>query len=443
MMPLPMRDGRTDQWRARLLKRTRARRLGAVAALVGLAGILQLEPARAVTASEPAKVTREAYFTHPITQATPPLLRNGFPPATACLVAGLVGVPQVCGTEVQQVAALLGLSDGLPVPITPDGDLAQPIALPGTTPVGMLAGQQRYVSLLALGLPALPEGERFGSFELVLHQEGFNFAIESPALRDLVLQIVAQLEDQDPQKIADSLTKALSGEIPLATQTITGIEACPAVQGWTAGRAQGAALDGTRLPDVDCQIGTTGTFDAATGTWTFDLTFAVQAWTQGRDGGEPLENQGIVLRPVGAPNLAYGDPDLSTNWVVSLADSTAGNAGLRPEVRYTTVSDDDGLVVDDGGSFDDLPLPSDDGGGFDLGPLPSDTGDTGGGDGGQVAAPVTPTAAREDPYTPGWVWIALPLGLVGAYVFDQSLGATPAATRRRPGALSRLEADKP
>ena len=45
-----------------------------------------------------------------------------------------------------------------------------------------------------------------------------------------------------------------------------------------------------------------------------------------------------MLRPVGAPNFAYGDPDLSTNWIVSLADSTAAE-GLRPMIRYSTVSD--------------------------------------------------------------------------------------------------------
>src|SRR5205085_5201239 len=115
---------------------------------------------------------------------------NGFPPATACLVAGLVGVPQLCGNEVQQATALLGLNDGLPIPITPDSDLAQPIALPGTTPVGMFGGQPRYVSLAALNLPPLAPGQRYGKFELVLHEDGVNFAIESPALRDIVLQLV-------------------------------------------------------------------------------------------------------------------------------------------------------------------------------------------------------------------------------------------------------------
>ena len=89
-----------------------------------------------------------------------------------CLVAGLVGVPQLCGNEEpRQAGALLGLSDGLPIPITPDSDLAQPIVVPGTTPVGMFGGQPCYVSLAALNLPALPSGQRYGKFELVLHQD--------------------------------------------------------------------------------------------------------------------------------------------------------------------------------------------------------------------------------------------------------------------------------
>jgi hypothetical protein len=411
----------------------------AFAALLGVVGVLQLGLAGADTVEAPAVVSREAYFTYPITQTTPAVLRNGFPPATACLVAGLVGVPQLCGSEVQQVAALLGLTDGLPIPITADGDLAQPVALPGTTPVGMFGGQPRYVSLAALNLPPLAAGQRYGKFELVLHQDGVNFAIESPALRDVVLQLVAQLEDQDPAKVSDAITRALTGEVPLATNTITGIEACAVIQPWNAGRGQGASLDGSRLPDVDCLTGTTGTFDTASKAWIFDLTFAAQAWTEGVD-GKVLANQGIMLRPLGAPNFAYGDPDLSTNWVVSLADSTTTDAALRPLVRYTTVTDDDGAVVDPGGTVD-LPAFGSDETPIDFGPgveSPS----TGSGDGSGRGALRVPSAriARTHRSTPGWIWLALPLGLVGAYMLDQSLSATPAAMRRRPGALTKLEA---
>lgn len=415
------------------------RRLGAVVTFVTLlVALVQFGSAGAETVAARATVSREAYFTYPITQTTPRLLRNGFPPATACLVAGLAGVPQVCGTEAQQVASLLGLTDGLPIPITPDGDLAQPVVLPGTTPVGMFGGQPRYVSLLALNLPPLADGQRYGSFELVLHEDGFNFAVESPALRDIVLQLVAQVGEQDPAKISDAITRALTGEVPFAAQTVTGIEACPIVEEWNAGRGQAASLDGSRLPRSDCVTGTTGKFDEGTRTWTFDLTFAVQAWTEGDD-GELLANQGVMLSPVGAPNLAYGDPDFSTNWVVSLADSTASDAALLPRVRYTTVSDDDGAVIDPGGIVD-LPVSFGDDVAIDLGPtvgVGSPSGSSLAGD--LVKVPAPRVLARSSAPTPGWVWLVLPLALIAAFVFDQSLSATPAALRRRPGAMTMLE----
>ena len=72
------------------------------------------------------------------------------------------------------------------------------------------------------------------------------------------------------------------------------------------------------------------------------------------------------MRPLGAPNFAYGDPDFSTNWVVSLADSTAADVSLRPRIRYTTVSDDTGAVIDPGGLVD-LPAFDDSGAPVDLG----------------------------------------------------------------------------
>jgi hypothetical protein len=421
----------------RIGRRTRA--LALTASFAGLVAMLQLGAVNAETVTAPATISRQAYFTNPITQVAPPVLRNGFPPATACLVAGLGGLPQLCGPEVQELGGLLGLSDGLPIPVTPDGDLAQLVALPGTTPVGMLAGQQRYATLLQLALPALPAGERFGSFELVLHQSGVNFAIESPAVRDIVLQTVAQLEAQDPQKIVDAVTRALSGEVPLTTETITGIEACPALQPWRDGGGQGSALDGSRLPDVECLIGTTGQYDPAARTYTFDLTFAAQAWTEGVE-GEAFNNEGIILRPVGAPNLAYGDPDLSTNWVVSLADATAAE-GLRPQIRYTTVSAPS--TPDTGGGEVDLSvgLPDfGDGGPIDFG-APSTPA------GASLGGALQARFADRDSFdgkasTPGWVWLALPIGAAGALIFAQSLAAAPAAARRRPGALTRLIAER-
>jgi hypothetical protein len=429
-MPLDMTDGRRTP--SRWLRRARAS-----VALVALAGILQLGSAGAESVEGPATVTREAYFTTPITQITPPLLRAGFPPATACLVAGLVGVEQLCGPEVQQLGGLLGLSDGIPILVTPDGDLAQPV-LPGTTPVGMIAGQQRYSSLLQIALPTLPAGERLARLELVLKADGLNFAIESPAVRDLVLQVVSQLAEQDPTKIVDAVERALSGEVPVVTDTITGIEACPAVEPWASGAAQGAGLDGTRLPDVNCLLGTTGAYDPAARTFTFDLTFAAQAWLEGKD-GQPFANEGIVLRPLGAPNLAYGDPDLSTNWLVSLGTGSNAN-GATPVLRYSTVPADPAPPASGGTGGGTAALPPLTGGGapVDFGPL-APTGPA------SVGGALSARFAEREPHdggggTPGWVWLALPLGILGAVLLGQALGAEPSATRRRPGALSHLVA---
>lgn len=424
--------------------RTRLRVAGAVIAFALAGGLLIVGAgAGANTVQEPARVSREAYFTHPLTQVTPPLIKAGFPPGTVCLVAGLVGAPQLCGEEVQQIGGLLGLSDGLPIPLSPDGEIAQPV-VPGTTPVGMLGGQQRYTSLLQLALPALPEGHGFASFELVLRQSGLNFAIESPALRAVVLAALGQVSEQDPAKLVDDIGQALT-EGELTTESVTGIEACPAVEPWIGGDAQAAAADGTRLPDTDCLLGTTGVLDPAAGTWTFDLTFAAQAWTGGEPGGEPLPNEGIVLRPVGAPNLAYGDPDLSTNWVVSLADAAAAE-DERPLIRYSTVAltpeGVEGPPAFDGPSTFDpgvggvVELPS-----FDpipsSGPVTPPVASLGGAIRARYAERASSAGAG---YLPGWVWLALPLGALGAVLLAQALAASPASSRRRPGALSKLVA---
>jgi hypothetical protein len=418
--------------------------LGIVATVCAvIVGVCQFGAADAADVEARAAITREAYFTYPITQTAPPLLRKGFPPATACLVAGLVGVPQLCGSEVQQIGALAGLSDGIPIPITPESDLAQPTAVPGTTPVGMAGGQTRYVSLAAFNLPALADGQRFAKFELVLHADGLNYSIESPATRELVLQIIGQVEEQDPAKIAGAITEALSGEVPLATETLTGIEACPVTETWQAGRGQSASLDGSQLPAVDCLTGTTGVYDAKTDTWTFDLTFAVQSWTESDGDGGVKPNQGIALRPLGAPNFAYGDPDFSTNWTVSLADSTNADPNLLPRIRYSTVLDDTGAVSDPGGTVDlpDLVL-GDELGDSDLG-TPSlggslTPGNSGSGGTGTVTNPRIVGIVSHGS-TPWWLLLLIPLLLAASYTFDQSLNATPAALRRRPGALTHLE----
>jgi len=433
------RSSRRSSRRARLAAGAAAL---VVATAVGMAGL----QASAATVEEPASVARQAYYTYPVTDVTPPVLTAGFPPGTVCLVAGLAGAAQLCGEEVQQVGGTLGLSDGLPIPVSPDGEIAQPV-VPGTTPVGMLGGQPRYASALQLSLPTLPEGDGFQSFELVLRQDGLAFAAESPAVRDMVLAAMSQVSSRDPARFLQDVGAALtSGD--LATDTVTGIEACPVVEPWTGGDAQGAAADGTRVPDADCILGTTGVYDPEAGTWTFDLTFAVQAWTEGAPGGEgPLANEGILFRPIGAPNMAYGDPDLSTNWVVSFGDGEAAEA-TRPLVRYTTapvLTDSSDLDLDLGPVS--VPTPSFETPAFDSGTpafAPAATPSPGAALAGTLRARYAERASNPgEGSLPPWMWLALPLALAGAALFGDALAAPATATRRRPGALSRLAAPAP
>jgi hypothetical protein len=414
----------------------------AIAGAVSVAGI-GLADAQEPDQQQPAAINRQAYFTHPATEVVPPVLVNGFPPSTACLVAGLVGVPELCGEAVQDIVDPLGLSDGLPIPITPDSEIVQPV-VPGTTPIGMLAGQERYVSLLQFQLPTLPEGQRFGSLELRMRQDGLNFAIESPAFRELVFAAISQVGEQDPELFTDVLQRIADGDTSVVSQAITGIEACPITSGWNGGDAQDAGIDGVHLPDTDCILGTTGSFDAASSTWIFDLTFAAQAWTTGKPGGDRLPNEGILLRPLGAPNVAYGDPDLSTNFLVSLADFEAAE-DLRPRLRYTTIPElPERVTLTTGPST----TPA----------APSAVAPTGGARPGGVATPAVPApappaaaasftarwgeqiASTSSPETPAWLLLAVPLALLGLYLFGSALAAEPDAVRRRPGALTRLMA---
>lgn len=417
--------------------------VGAAVLLVGVAGGVVVS-AGAAEQEQQAPISRQAYFTYPATQVLPPVLLNGFPPSTACLVAGLVGVAQVCGEEVAGIGNDLGLSDGIPVVPTPDADIAQPIA-PGTSPVGMLGGQQRWVSLFQLALPAPPAGEQFGSLEIVFHQDGLNFAFESPAFRDAVLTAISQVSAQDPAQFAALVQRIAGEDVPVFTETITGLEACPVKEGWNAGDAQNAGQGGSRVPAVNCVLGSTAVYDPEQQTFTFDLTFAAQAWTTGGPDGDVLPNEGFLIRPVGAPNLAYGDPDFSTNWLVSLADNEAAE-NLRPRIRYTTVPDPDAggdldldLGLDTGG---DAPVPFFPDTALDLGTVP--------------APVVTPPASRvvqvSGDFTArwgerkavssndvsGWTLLLIPLALAGAFVFGEALMAQPGHLRRRTGALTEL-----
>ncbi len=433
---------------------TQRTRFAVAASAIALLGVIGFAaPHAASEQQEVAAIERSAYFTRPASSALPPVLLDGFPPSTACLVAGLAGAPELCGEQVQQVADALGLGDGLPVPETPDAEVVQPVQ-PGTLPVGMSGGQERYTSLLRFELPTLAEGERLTSFELRMRPSGVGYAAESPAFRAAVLAAISQISDQDPAAFVDVLADVVAGDTALVAETVTGIEACPAIETWDGGDAQNAGLEGTRVPDVDCLIGTAGAYDAATDTWVFDLTFAAQAWTTGGATGTTLANEGILLRPLGAENLAYGDPDLSTNWLVSLADEEASE-DLRPRIRYTVETE---VAAPAPAPTPSTPVAPSSPGTVVASPAPVVTparpatpaAPSGGTETvtvvpGLVARYVEPVSSSGAARNPWWLLLIVPLGLVGAWSLGESVLATPTTTTTPGGALDRLarRADNP
>jgi hypothetical protein len=428
------------------------RRLGFVAGLVlvlvSLVGLVA--PVFAQSASsgdkteEPAKVDREAYFTAPADGAVPATLTNEVPPGIVCIL-----IPQVCGAQTAPVTGTLG-----PVlaPVRqadlPDYQSPQPVQ-PGTLPVGMLGGKPRFTSYVKFALPAIPKGSLVDRFDLVLSETAVSYALESPAFRQAILTGLVTYQTESPDAFVDYIGSVATQTTPLATIAPTGIELCAVSGPWAAGPSQEAA----KQPAKDCIFGANGVHDATAKTWTFDLSFLAQAWLDG-----DTVNEGVFLGPIGADNLAFGDPDTSTNWQISL-----GGAGSTtpPKLVYAFSEGfgDNDAVDDFGGelTLDDADL----GGGeivasFDtfggaLDPS-SDTstfsagGATTGVPKGAVASadetatgPIRARLAGESrPRSPWWLWLLLPLGLGLSYAYGRSLEEAPPIGRAGGGALTRL-----
>lgn len=403
--------------------------------------------------AQPAEVTREGYYTNDASEGLPPAITREFPHAIVCVL-----VPEACG---EQLAPLHETVHGV---ITGGADAAdaapqpaQPV-VPGTLPVGLLGGQERYTSALRFELPQVPEGQMISRLELVLRDSGFSYAMESPGFRRIVRAIVAQAADEPgPDAFADAIQRIATNEDPLLNTEITGVEACAITEAWEEGESQ----SGEEMPERDCILGGTG-HEVEEGVWVFDLSFVAEAWREGE-----MANEGILLAPLGSPNLEYGDPDYSTNFVLAFAGSEA-EEGQRPKIRATFDDDMTAEFELDGSpaveAEDPPPAPSgapesgfDGGNDFDNGfggdsGAPQTTGDLAFDD---TEAPVQadePAAAQPetepemtpaseglpDLPTPAFLWLLLPLFLGSGWWYGHVLDAQPAGSTARSGALSRI-----
>jgi hypothetical protein len=416
---------------------------------------------------QPLEITESALYASPVTDAIPPTLTTSVPPEAVCVVR-----PDLCPEESEPVrnalvdafATVQGNAPVEPVHPVPEGSAA----------VSYFGGHPRYQTAIRFELPPVPDGEEVFSFTLELDQGQPSYDLNSPAFRRVVLGAFSSIGPQDPSFAVEGLIDALSKSALEVDGDVIGVEACPLLSPFEpAGAPQAAHSD--ELPqrevgedetevDVDCILGSTGV-RGEDGTWSFDLTFAAAAWAAG-----DIQNHGVLLRPSGAPNLAFGDPDTSTSAqvVLELDDVRYAmeTAEAFDEMGFDEIGFEDGATFeeagfeddgfgdagfDDGGMSFDADAPMDAGfsdapdldaefadGDLDAAPLD--------GEDPAVAAPVDArTAGGSNPVTPWWLWLLVPTFFGGAYLTSQALMAPAPATGTATttgGALSRLIAQR-
>lgn len=435
------------------------------------------EPDTTPPAGQAAAVDRRGYWTGDGSAIFPAIATSEFPPGVACIL-----VPEACSDDANQItdpiqealgSGTAGVDSAGPAP-------AQPV-VPGTLPVGMLTGEERYTSGLHFTLPTLESGNQVEQFTLVLRQNDMSYATDSPAFREVVGATIAQVQagEPTPEAFQGALERASSGESPLLDQLPTGIEACAITATWPEGENQPVA----ERPVFDCLFGTTGVFDEPSASWVFDLGFAAEAWYEGT-----IPNEGILLRPLAADNLAFGDPNYTTNFVLMLEggedpatapavafeqapapvrpppappappppppppppapassggsrpSSSTGSSGSRPASSGTTTSNVPSAPLPAAPS---VPVPS----GLPV-VLPDTVADEAAATTAAPEVAAAPPLAEVPEFTPAsderplpslwWVWLLLPASLSGAWWYGRVLDVDPAATRARAGALTRL-----
>lgn len=372
--------------------------------------------------------TATAYYTHAAGEAAPGVLVDEFPPAVVCLL-----VPEACGADARQVTE--PLAGAVPPPDAVPEAPVQPVP-PGTLPVATLAGATRYESAIAFELPAIPTDHQVDRFVLRLVETDPTFSLDSPAFRQAVLAAFVSFEQQEPAQ--EQFEKVL--EANPADDQFLGVEACPIIEPFQPGENQPA----TAVPATDCILGANGT-RTEDGAWEFDLTLAADAWHQGN-----IPAEGVLLRPISAPNLAFGDPDLSTNEQVTFAASAddppavAAASSERPEpITFAPgpgTSDRTGSVAPDrGGPVAVARPPVTDRSGRRAGeqPAPDVAAPA---DGAPSGGPATgPSAEQPQPRNLWWYWLSVPGLLGGMFVTGRALTAPgDAVAPRGGGALTRL-----
>lgn len=429
---------------------------------------------------QPLEVDASTLYVSPVTDALPPILTTSVPPAAVCVLQ-----PDLCPDRPEWLPEPLPWRDDIPTLIRGIQDQMRDLPVQpvpeGNAAVSFLGGTTRYQTAVRFDTPTVPEGEDVLRYELTLGQSQPSYHLNSPAFRRIILGAFETIGSSDPAAFAEGLAAALTEEDLLDFSTIMSVEACPLLEPFDPGGAPMASdaaelpqheVDGDDEPAIDCTFGGNGVFDEDAGVWRIDLAFTAQAWADGE-----IDNHGVLLRPVGAPNLAFGDPDLSTNAQL-LLDLTEVTAALETAEPFEPGDFDEFDEFDEpelgGEELGDEGFDAGDAGfdaGDDFDEVGTDLGDLGGDVGGGFDAPdlddelafdadapdvadgmelgdteevaLEAQAARpagSEPLTPWWVWLLAPLLIGGAYLTGSAvLAPAPViAGAGGGGALSRM-----
>jgi hypothetical protein len=416
------------------------------------------------------EITESVLYASPVTETLPPTLTQSLPPQAVCVVR-----PEACPDFLQPASD--GFSGGIGT-IQDEMEVSPVQPIPDdTVAASYLGGVERYESAVKFDVPDVPEGEEVATFSVSFPMEQPSYDMNSPMFQDLILAMFQTIGDGDPAVFGERLPEVLQKQPIDIDADAIGMEACPLLEPFEPGGAPEASHSDDMPRDedtgealVDCVVGSGASFDEETERWSFDLTFAAEAWNSGE-----LENHGGLIRPTGGPNLAFGDADTTTNAqiVLGLEDVTVAMDTAEPPPEAAPL---DAPSLDDGGDFGEEPADSmafeadeggfDEGGGFDdaaggdagagMGEAPDVDGpevadDMGAPEDGEavdepaVASPqldeATPAGGPVD--APWWIWLLVPAFAGGAYLVTNALtapvtaGAAGAATGGG-GAMSRL-----
>jgi len=420
------------------------RRLGGVliaGSLIAASALGVLSPAVAQPDQASLDVVKIALFASPPSDVVPDTLTDSFPPNVLCLVRAAF-CPEETDELRGDIADNIGVVDDQ-APAEP----AQPVP-PDSLAMAFEGGNIRYQSGIKVALPEIDEDARFDSFVVTFKQNsGQTYSYESPAFRQAVQAAVLAAGTQDPDLFQKEFEKSLS-ENPAVRQPI-GVEACPFTKDFEASPPP-QALPDSKIPTgedgnvaIDCLYGSNGSYDALTETWTFDLTFAARAWADGT-----LPDFGLLMRPIGAPNLAFGDPDTSKNaqvvfdlaippradWEVAAA-SAPPPPPPPPPAPVANEQQQPPATTPPPASSTLFPAPQAAAPPAAASPevAPPTTAPPA-----RVPAPVVTMAPVAEPGTFWAIWLLVPVFAMGMYMLGQSLLAEPAAATARGGAMTRL-----